>query len=426
MTAASALLAEVAARYGATVAPDAKVQRVPRGVSGRPLPVWNGHCLICPDWKEQDAARRRAGVKRARAARRRNLAEDAEVIARLRGLHAAGAGLSAMAEALDLSQAMVRRLLRDLGLAAVPPAVPPAARPAAPDLSDRIRALAAEGRGEAEIGAVLGIRSRDRLRRLIRAAAPGVQLEDRRKSPETRAAISASLSDRKARARAERDLRIRALLASGADVQAIGAALGIRDRSYLCRVIRAAAPDLVDPAARTSPEARAAQDEAVRPLLASLSCADIAARLGISLSQVRASFRRLRAAGRLPEGRLGRRPARAGRKLGARPQTAALHEAMRELASRGLTAREIAAAVGRSADCVRNALRAMELRPVRANVAQADARRDRVLALVAEGLPGIEIAARCGLHPNTVYAIAARAGLSLRGTARRPAGKEGC
>ena len=52
------LVAEIAARYGAVIAPGVTVQRLPTGASARPYPVWNPdkNRLDVPDWQEQLAA----------------------------------------------------------------------------------------------------------------------------------------------------------------------------------------------------------------------------------------------------------------------------------------------------------------------------------------------------------------------------------
>ena len=117
MTDTSAILSEIAARYGVAVAPGVTVQRIAPGVSSRPLPVWDEakNQLIIPDWKTRKEAHKVAAIKRSAAARRRGQALDAAHEARLRDMHAQGWRVPAMAVALDVGEAQCRALLARLG-----------------------------------------------------------------------------------------------------------------------------------------------------------------------------------------------------------------------------------------------------------------------------------------------------------------------
>lgn len=408
MTAARDVLAEVAARYGATVAPDAVVQRVPRGVSGRPLPVWRGNQLIYPDWKEQEAARRKAAVQRARETARRNRAEDAKLTADLGALHAAGARVPAMAQSLGVPEVQVRQMLRQMGLAVPRPTGPMEVTVQRLAL---IRDLAARGAGEAEISGATGLKPGRFLRQQIREAVPGFRFE--------RKPILVLADQRRDRAEMVRRRqeavadRIRALVASGATEGELSDALKIRNRRHLRRVVRQVVPDHVFPTRVAGGEEIAERDEAVRTLIGALSYEGVAARLGLTVAQVRGSFKRLRAAGRLPAGRLGRRPARKGIKLGVRAATAERRARMAELAAKGVPIDEIAAAVGRSIDGVRKALREAGVSAETTGKQEGRSRREAVRELHAQGLPATEIAARLRVHPNTVYSHASRMGLSF-------------
>lgn len=61
--------AQIAARLGMPLAPNARLTVVPMGVSGMPQPVWNGRDLVLPGWKDHLEAARGAQVRAARIAR---------------------------------------------------------------------------------------------------------------------------------------------------------------------------------------------------------------------------------------------------------------------------------------------------------------------------------------------------------------------
>lgn len=163
---ASQVAAEVAARYGATVSADV-VQIVPRGTSGRPLPVWipgagpESGRLIYPEigsWKGAQASRRAA------EARRRGSAANPAVAARrekVRQAHEQGMNDPAIAAQLGLRLALVQEDRRFLGLAPHPaPRVPHPAEIAARRTGDEVQRLHGEGCTDAVIAERLRISRR--------------------------------------------------------------------------------------------------------------------------------------------------------------------------------------------------------------------------------------------------------------------------
>lgn len=112
--------AEVAARYGALVAPEV-VSQVPMGASGLPQPVWNGRELvydtkISPMRAAINIAWRKAHP-RVKAAVSPAVAERRET---LRGLHAAGYTDPQLVQALGCSLVTVRSDRYAMGLRANP------------------------------------------------------------------------------------------------------------------------------------------------------------------------------------------------------------------------------------------------------------------------------------------------------------------
>lgn len=114
MTPEEAVAQDVARRYGVAVDP-AVVRRVPRGVSGIPLPVFREGKLVYPDGKERHAAAVKAHFRQARAA----VALSPETAARrdrVRAAHAQGMTVRAIMEALSLPEYAVRMDLKRMGL----------------------------------------------------------------------------------------------------------------------------------------------------------------------------------------------------------------------------------------------------------------------------------------------------------------------
>lgn len=168
---------QIAARYGARLAPGVTVQQIPRGVSARPLPVWNGLTLICPDWKEERARAQAATMKAARRAR----ARDPQIEARretVRQLHAQGLSLERIVAVSGIASGTVRNDLHAMGLRNHLDATALRARlsaraneRAAPKLA-LIARLIEDGADEARIQRETGIQEKSWLRRLIRRVKP--------------------------------------------------------------------------------------------------------------------------------------------------------------------------------------------------------------------------------------------------------------
>lgn len=298
MTAASALLAEIAARYGVGVAPDARVTRVPPGVSAQSLPTWDGKQLVYPDWKARLQAAAQSQVKGMRKRR----AHDQHVVTdRLRAMHAAGDRVPAMAEALGLSRDRVYGLLSSLGLRMERD---PAQMLAAQErmvtarlaqLQDRhalrlsrIRHLVSQGAGVEAIGLDLGLRDLKNLREMIRKACPGHLLPSRPRGPKPKPAntTARALRDQKAAMRRQvhvaRNARILDLHRATATVETIMHEIGLT-RTIVARVLREAG----EVPAYQSQRDHAARMDALPGLIAEgLGAEAIAARWGCTVHAV--------------------------------------------------------------------------------------------------------------------------------------------
>lgn len=156
------LLAEIAARYGATVAPGAHVTTLPTGLSSRPYPVWdpNGKRLVYPDneggkrigWRSGASGGGNPHLVKAAEARRPHVAR----------LHGEGQTAPQIAAALSCTESQVRGDLAALGL------VPHDARQVAQvTLLARLRELISAGHTDRDIAPLLG-RSVQTLRRIAR------------------------------------------------------------------------------------------------------------------------------------------------------------------------------------------------------------------------------------------------------------------
>lgn len=255
-------IAEIAARYGATVAPGLAVQRFAMGLSSRPLPVWDGakNKLVTPDWQEQKAAARKAGAKAGRARADKARANDAERLQKLCDMHDAGARVPAMAAALGISRDYVYALLARMGrkMERDPAQYVASAKrmvdgrralmeAQAAERSAWIVALVAGGADEAAIRAALGMADRDWVRKLIRRAVPDFVFEVRKRGRAPRADRVA------ARSRGTGEAQTAAVLAArnagvlsrhdaGDTVEAICDAIGL-SRLVVARLLRNA--DLV-------------------------------------------------------------------------------------------------------------------------------------------------------------------------------------
>lgn len=397
----AATVAEIAARYGATVAPGVTVQQVPRGVSGRPLPVWDPQkkCLVVPDWREERARIQGATIRRARAARRRRSAIEAEVQATIVDLRRAGLSLSLIAERCGLGVSTVHRVLRRANVP-VPEAVLARQRQdrARPDA--QLRELALSGRSVEEIAAALGVKPiRRHVVRLIRRALPGWQ-----PPPAERKDAPARQARREAQLR-----RIAEAAREGMAPKAIAAelGLGVRRLRELIRLLPSEDRPVV-------PRRRPAGERAalVLDLVAQGAPAqEIGQRLGISdPATLRRRIRQLcgrEVAARLFPSARAARPARDARTASARVQRIlALHDS-------GASIEAILAEVGGSRQAAKRTLRQHGRKPVNERNLAAARRREELRAMVARGMSSTEIAAAWGCSQRAVWAVAGAARVSL-------------
>lgn len=414
------LAAEIAARYGATVAPGVVVQRVAPGVSARPLPVWDGKKLIFPDWKENQAAAKRAAVRKSQAVSARLRADDAERMQRLRDLHAAGATVAVMAEALGLSGVYTRSLLAREGLAVARQT--PGPRGASVQRDGTIRVMVGEGASLDAIGAAVGIHNRSHLRKVIRSIMPEVLLP-RANAARPRCVQNlglprgAAIAQVWAGRRATRADRVRALLAEGAGEARIGVELGVANQRHLRRIIRQAVPGY-EPPRVSRVEGLEERDRTVAMLVAEHSYSEIAARLELTPAQVAASVKRSRKAGHLPmtdEAPLPRRRGSA-RKAGVKVHVAR-NALIMERHRAGATVEDLVAETGLTRECVKRVLWAAGEPPRYARTNLTAIRVARLPGLIAEGMSSFQIAAGWGISIKTLYAIASRAKIALQGRA---------
>ena len=159
--------AEIAARYGAAVAPGCVVQKIPRGHSSMPKYIWDGvtNALVL-DMPRGDArehgkrewqrgisfyagrGRHIAKMKQAAAERR----EAAKVV--ILEMHERGLTPTEIVAAGVGGQAFVYSLVKELGIA--PNRVN---ANYGPDIPDRVMEMTAQGFGAPQIGVALGITS---------------------------------------------------------------------------------------------------------------------------------------------------------------------------------------------------------------------------------------------------------------------------
>lgn len=423
--------AEIAARYGAVVAPGVTVQRCATGESSRPYPVWDGSKLIVPDWKEQQERDKRASIKAGMARAKAARAKNGDKVQRLRDLHAAGARVPAMALALGISEHYCRAMLSRAGLKMERLSGQPKAETLARQAT--VAQLVAAGAGEVEIGAAVGLRDRHSVRRVIRAVDPGFDFSTRGRSAVQGAGAGGSRWDAR---RAERDRQVRDLVAAGAGVEAICAALGLTSLQVTRREIRRACPGHVF-AVKPRHPGLADRDARIGAMLVTESQAEIARALGLTDGQISAAVNRLKAAGAMPPeavvalatrgaGRLRGTVARAGldSELAARDDRIAamlLRMPIKAVAVQlGLTKGQVSAATRRLRKAGRitgDLLAAMQARnttaPARARAIEGRRRdvvaRDSQIAELALTLSNPEIAARLDLTLSQVKRAVGRA-----------------
>lgn len=440
---ADRIAAEVAARYGVAVRPGA-VAQVPRGASGRPLPVWDGHRLIYPEW-DRKKVERAAKVEAARKSRLARL--DPDVLARrerVAALHAEGATVAQMAETLSVKEAVIRYDLGHLGL------TPNRAKPRDP--AEELRSLIARGFTRREdLAAELGwtVNWLSRVAAGAKIALPGAERQSKPRRVERQ--VEAMKLARQGKAAARREVIAR-LYGEGADLQAVMAATGAakstvqRDLKILGLGKRRVRAAKVAPVVRLSVVATEERRAAVSRLVAEgLNQKQIRARLGMAVDTLQRDLKALKLRCVAPAGKgfkaallsalqvpgrsrddlcavlgwsrseLSRRATKARIKLPpARPEgyvvpavavriatKAERMERARVLHAQGAIYAEIAAALEISEGCVHGYLNELGLTRSRHGVAD---RRALVAALRREGMTATGICAETGFGMAVVCA----------------------
>lgn len=290
------LIEDIAARYGATVAPDARITVVPRGQSGLSGYEWDGQKLIAVDpqaGRNIFKGARRRGIEKANAAAlarqtaRRKLVEK---------YHAEGMTTAQIAEMVRAGRSTVLDDLRAMRLQ--PHIVAAGSRQTAETaaerrraskrrsrekaraaLADRVRALAADGRVAAEIAQITG-------QSLL--AIVGIVRRNGIELPPGDPAVSRHV--------ALRD-RLAELYAAGADRTEMRRVTGL-DYQRICyhleRMGLAEATRTRRPPSRIATDVRREQVAAL--LREGLSQRDIALRIGVSKSVISNDARFLRTA----------------------------------------------------------------------------------------------------------------------------------
>jgi AraC-like DNA-binding protein len=410
-------LADIAARYGATVAPGVTVQHLPIGASALPLPVWDGKKLIVPDWQEQRKALQASGVRRARAKAKVAKAEDDAMLQRLLDLHSAGATNAAIAQACGISESYCRAMLSRNGRTANRDPSHQAAvverRRAAGQAAFKaktarrhaqITQMARDGASLQAIADATGLTHGQHLRRLVAKLAPD-QAARFRAPPAPRA-------PRRSQAEVKAE-RIRALVKDGAGIERIAAELGMKPGRHLRRMINRAVPDFTPgPGYRTD---LAERDRLVVRLYPDMCKAAIAEKLGLTLGHITASVKRARAAGLLPQVSEAPPPKRIKR----RPKGLVYHghrnDQILDLHRTGLTIEAIMAEVGLGRNSVARVLWAAGESVRNERCSKMAARLAELPDLIAQRMDGAAIAARWGVTLGTVYQIAHRAKVALNG-----------
>ena len=395
----SDLLAEIAARYGATVSPGASLTVVARGVSSRPLPVWDGKRLTVPDWNEQKKAAQRAGVAASRRAAKFRAADTAARVEKLRELHVAGARVPVMAAALGVSVPYVYQLLSSLGLRIErDPAVNKGLvvrmvearvsqmRAVEAERLTRIRALVERGATETDVAAALGLGDQTWVRKLIRKAVPDFVFVNRRRGPAPRPVLPPAQVQQTRTAEAERLTRIRALVEGGATDSDVAAALGLGDQTWVRKLIRKAVPDFVFVNCRRVPKPKVAEPRV---------------RVAVPCSPAPKAVRR--------RGKAAKRAVHVARNA----DILARHKA-------GGVVEEIAAAMSLSRTVVKRVILGAGEAPFYASQRTTAERTSALPGLLAKGMTTAEIALDWDVTMHAVHALASRAGVSLRPTVGKP------
>lgn len=153
ITLSAAERARIAEQYGCIVPEGIEVKQIPRGVSGEPLPYWDGKQLT-------DGISRTEALKRHKrrvwAGVRRVDPEVAARRARVMNLHSQGLTTRQICDAVKLSECTVYHYYRDLGLKANMPTRGPSAKELEREvLLRRISELAVQGKNVREVAAIL-------------------------------------------------------------------------------------------------------------------------------------------------------------------------------------------------------------------------------------------------------------------------------
>lgn len=388
--------AQIAARYGATVAPGLTVQRLPRGASSWPLPVWDGHALRYPD-PEQGKRLGWRGGNSGGLGNPRTVAAALERRPKVAQLHAEGLSDSQIADALGARIDAIRTDRRHLGLSANPPHV--AKRE---DRLDRLRSLFAAGHTPAQIAAILG-RSENYIRRVAAQAGialpPAPRRRDKAQQAVRRKLIPKGRAEDQAEARRKRDRARNALKRAAAKAAGHVSLKEARDARH-AKVREAHAAGLSIPAtveATGLSHRRIWQDR--KDMGLPPTEADLELRRE---SRVRTIERMNR-----------RRRQRAARKEAPRQRYAVLAADVLTRAGAGATVESIAAAMGISPRRVAGALRRAGLTPDYDRSRAWQARERELRERVAQGQVGAEIAAAMGISLSTLYSYAHRKGVSL-------------
>ncbi len=154
ITLSAAERARMAEQYGCIVPEGIEVKQIPRGVSGEPLPYWDGKQLT-------DGISRAESVKRHKRRTwvgvRRVDPEVAARRARVMNLHSQGLTTRQICEAVNLSECTIYHYYRDLGLKANMPKRGPSPEELEREiLLRRISELAVQGKNAREVAEILG------------------------------------------------------------------------------------------------------------------------------------------------------------------------------------------------------------------------------------------------------------------------------
>ncbi len=153
ITLTAAERARMAEQYGCIVPDGIEVKQIPRGVSGEPLPYWDGVRLTDGLTRAESAKRHK---RRVWAGIRRVDPEVAARRARVMNLHSQGLTTRQICDAVNLSECTVYHYYRDLGLKANMPTRGPSAKELEREvLLRRISELAVHGKNVREVAAIL-------------------------------------------------------------------------------------------------------------------------------------------------------------------------------------------------------------------------------------------------------------------------------